>query len=52
MVAVKRFTLRHALECKKGGLVISRHNEMRDELSDLASLKLPVSLLLQFATNH
>jgi hypothetical protein len=25
-----------ALECKTGGLVISRHNEIRDELSDLA----------------
>ena len=30
------FSVRHALECKKGGLVISRHNEIRDELSDLA----------------
>jgi hypothetical protein len=28
---------RHGLECKKRGLVISRHNEIRDELGDLAS---------------
>jgi hypothetical protein len=33
----KKFSAGHALECKKGGLVISRHNEIRDELSDLAS---------------
>jgi hypothetical protein len=33
----QKFSIRHALECKKGGLVISRHNEIRDELSDLAS---------------
>lgn len=31
------FSVRHGLECKKGGLVISRHNEIRDELADLAS---------------
>jgi hypothetical protein len=31
------FSVPHALECKKGGLVISHHNEIRDELSDLAS---------------
>jgi hypothetical protein len=31
------FGVRHALSCMKGGLVISRHNEIRDELSDLAS---------------
>ncbi len=33
----QKFSVRHALECKRGGLVISRHNEIRDELSDLAS---------------
>jgi hypothetical protein len=32
----QKFSVRHALECKKGGLVISRHNEIRDDLSDLA----------------
>ena len=31
------FTLQHALDCKKGGLVILRHNEIRDCLGDLAS---------------
>jgi hypothetical protein len=33
----QKFSVRHGLECKKGGNVISRHNEIRDELSDLAS---------------
>jgi predicted transcriptional regulator len=33
----QKFNVRHALECKKGGNVISRHNEIRDELADLAS---------------
>ena len=32
-----QLTVRHALSCKKGGLVHSRHNEIRDELVDLAS---------------
>ncbi len=31
-----RFSLQHALGCKKGGLVIFRHNEIRDELIHLA----------------
>jgi hypothetical protein len=39
----KKFSVRHALECKKGGLVISRHNEIRDELCDLASRALTPS---------
>jgi hypothetical protein len=39
----QKFSVRHALECKKGGLVISRHNEIRDELSDLASKALSPS---------
>jgi len=33
----QKFDVRHALECKKGGLVILRHDEIRNELSDLAS---------------
>ena len=32
------FTLRHALACKKGGLLTLRHNEIRDATGDLASL--------------
>ena len=28
--------LRHALKCKKGGLIIARHNEIRDEVDHLA----------------
>ncbi len=32
-----KFSVSHGLACKHGGLVISRHNEIRDELSDLAS---------------
>ena len=31
------FTLQHGLDCKKGGLVIQRHNEVRDCLGDIAS---------------
>jgi hypothetical protein len=33
----QKFSVCHTLECKTGGLVISRHNEIRDELVDLAS---------------
>ena len=32
------FNMTHALDCRKGGLVIQRHNEVRDALGDLASL--------------
>jgi hypothetical protein len=32
----QHFTMQHALSCKKGGLVIFRHNEIRDELVYLA----------------
>jgi hypothetical protein len=39
----QKFSVRHALERKKGGLVIPRHNESRDELSDLASKALSPS---------
>ena len=31
-----KFTVEHALTCKKGGLVLNRHNEVRDELGYLA----------------
>ena len=30
------FDLSHALSCKKGGLIIQRHNEIRDAVGDLA----------------
>lgn len=33
----------HALDCKTGGLVNLRHNEIRDELAQLASLAIPRS---------
>jgi hypothetical protein len=33
----QNFSVCPALECKRDGLVISRHNEIRDELSDPAS---------------
>jgi hypothetical protein len=33
----QKFSVRHALGCKKGGLVISRYKEIQDKLSDLAS---------------
>ena len=32
------FTLQHALDCIKGGLIIQRHNEVRDALGDFASI--------------
>ena len=32
------FDLSHALSCRRGGLVIQRHNEVRDAFGDLANL--------------
>ena len=32
------FILQHALDCRKGGLIIQRHNEVSDALGDLASI--------------
>jgi hypothetical protein len=37
------FSVPHALACKKGGLVITRHNEIRDELFDIATKAFPPS---------
>ena len=31
-----RFSISHALDCRKGGLVTARHNELRDGVADLA----------------
>ncbi|EJK58078.1 hypothetical protein THAOC_21822 [Thalassiosira oceanica] len=31
------FTVEHALTCKKGGLVVMRHDDCRDEFGDIAS---------------
>ena len=33
-----QFSLGHALDCKKGGLITQRHNEVRDALGDIAAL--------------
>ena len=33
------FSLTHALDCRKGGLVIQHHNEVRNVLGDLAALR-------------
>ena len=33
-----QFITGHALDCRKGGLVIQRHNEIRDAFGDLASI--------------
>jgi hypothetical protein len=38
-----QFDVRHALKCKVGGLVILRHNEINEELCDLASKALAPS---------
>ena len=35
------FTLQHGLDCLKSGLIIRRHNEIRDYLGDLAALVWP-----------
>ena len=32
-----KFSICHALDCKRGGLVTARHNELRDGVADLAS---------------
>jgi len=32
------FTLNHALDCKKRGLITQKHNEVRDALGDIAAL--------------
>ena len=32
-----KFSICHALDCKRGGLVTARHNELRDGVTDLAS---------------
>ena len=32
-----RFSICHTLDCKRGGLVTARHNELRDGVADLAS---------------
>ena len=31
-----KFSISHALDCKKGSLVTARHNELRDGVSDMA----------------
>jgi hypothetical protein len=40
---MQTFSVQHAMTCKKGGLVIIRHNEIGDELADLASKALTPS---------
>jgi hypothetical protein len=39
------FSVRHALECKTGGLIILPHNEITEELCDLASKALTPSAI-------
>ena len=41
----EKFSIRHAHACKKGGLVIARHDEIRDELADIASRAFKPSLV-------
>ena len=35
---VKPTSLEHALDCRKGGLIIQRHNEVRDSLGNVTAL--------------
>eukprot|EP00978_Attheya_sp_CCMP212_P009131 scaffold21500_cov58-Attheya_sp.AAC.2 len=37
------FSIQHALSCKVGGLIISRHDEIKDELGQLAGKALKPS---------
>ena len=36
-VCGKAFSVEHAMSCKCGGLIINRHNEIRDITADLMS---------------
>ena len=33
-----KFTIGHALACKQGGLVVGRHDELKDEIAELATM--------------
>ena len=44
-----KFSVGHALSCKKWGLVIGRHNEVKDEIAYLATL---ATTLEKFLMNH
>jgi hypothetical protein len=46
------FSIHHALECKKGGLVICRHNKIQDELVDLTSKDLIASAVCDETCIH
>ena len=38
-----KFSISHALDCNKGGLVTARHHELRDGVADLAGKEFPPS---------
>ena len=38
VMVTAEFSIEHALDCRFGGLVSRRHNEIRDVIGDLASL--------------
>ena len=44
-------SLEHALDCKKGGLVTQRHNEVRDVIGDLASVEVVKEPVVQEAND-
>jgi hypothetical protein len=48
----QKFSVRHALECKTGRLVVSRHNEIQDELNDLATKAFPPAGCDEPLINH
>ena len=35
-VCQAKFSISHVLDCKKGGLITARHNDLRDGVADLA----------------
>ena len=47
-MVVESFSLQHGLDCPKGGLIIRRHNEIRDCLGDMAVMVWPQVIMEPF----
>ena len=46
------FSISHALDCKKGGIVTSLHNELRERGADLSSKSLTPTNMLNDLLTH